>query len=285
MKNAVIFYFSGTGNTWWASNRFALKLKELGFNAETCSIEISKTAINQRFEKADLIFLNYPIYGSDRPEIVKNFIKCMPDTKTKIPFGIICTQLMFSGDGAWLEHKTIEQKGYKINWALHLKMPNNISIPGFPFRYTNEKSSLNNILQKAEKRLLKIAVFVSAGKSFKQGTTIFSNLLGLIQRGPYRHMYKSLQNDVSINPETCTKCGKCIKLCPVGNIKFADEAIGGFPEFQAHCNLCLRCYSFCPTQAILYMAKPFKPKSDGRSVPYRGPIENFNPNILKQPED
>lgn len=39
MKDAVIFYFSGTGNTWWISNRIAEALEAKEISASTVSIE------------------------------------------------------------------------------------------------------------------------------------------------------------------------------------------------------------------------------------------------------
>jgi flavodoxin len=41
MKDAVIFYFSGTGNTWWISNRIAKALEAKEISASTVSIEKS----------------------------------------------------------------------------------------------------------------------------------------------------------------------------------------------------------------------------------------------------
>ncbi|MEN4018745.1 MAG: hypothetical protein PQ975_05825 [Methanobacterium sp.] len=47
--------------------------------------------------------------------------------------------------------------------------------------------------------------------------------------------------------ETFEKCGMCVKLCPVDNIRMEK---GKYPENLMHCQYCLRCTSFCPKQAI-----------------------------------
>ena len=280
MRNVSIFYFSGTGNTWWTSVQFCRILEAKGFSAAAVSIESGRNIIKERLDSAEIVFLLYPIYGSDRPEIVKNFISSLPAVQNK-SFGIICTQLMFSGNGAWMEHELIESKGYKIKWAVHLKMPNNVSIPGFPFSFTNDKSKLEPTLKKAEERLIKIAESVSSDRPLLQGTSLFSNLFGNMQRKPYRRMFHSFQNAVSIDPERCTRCGKCIRLCPVENIRFAEEDAGGFPEFQGSCNLCLRCYNFCPEQAVMYQGRKFISRGGGKTRPYQGPVEDFKPELLK----
>ena len=288
MKSALILFFSGTGNTWWTSVKLAELLKKQDFEAAALSIEAEEKYISRRIIESDIIFLNYPVYGSDRPEIVKDFINRLPENPTGTqakPLGIICTQLAYSGDGAWLEHEMLENRGYRIDWAMHLPMPNNISIPGFPFGYTNDQARLEKKLNKAEVKLKKLTEKISKGIPERHGTTFISKCLGLMQRAPYRKMFPGWRNDVAIDPVSCTKCGKCIKLCPVDNIRFADEAAGGFPEFQGSCILCLRCYNFCPTQSVLYRNTKFKPGKGTESIPYTGPVEIFDPQILKKNEE
>ena len=284
MKNALILYFSGTGNTWWASAKLESLLSDRGFLSKSLSIEAAEAQVSAALGESDIVFLNYPIYGSDRPEIVKDFINNLPPAENKV-FGIICTQLIFSGDGAWLEHDKIEAKGYRINWAMHLRMPNNVSVPGFPFRFTNNRDRINKTLEAAEHRLAKLADDVEAGRIRLQGTGRLSRALGLMQRAPYRKYLPKLRDDLSIEPANCSKCGLCIRYCPVDNIKFAAEQNGGFPEFQGNCILCLRCYNFCPGQAVMYRNTRFRPGRAGCEVPYRGPVENFKLSLIKPEKD
>ena len=50
------------------------------------------------------------------------------------------------------------------------------------------------------------------------------------------------------DPDTCTKCGLCEKLCPVGNIS-VNDALPVFSNTKK-CQACQRCFAFCPTKAI-----------------------------------
>lgn len=50
---------------------------------------------------------------------------------------------------------------------------------------------------------------------------------------------------------TCISCGKCEQICPVKNI----QLIQGKPEFTHHCEQCMACIQFCPTEAINYKNK------------------------------
>ena len=51
--------------------------------------------------------------------------------------------------------------------------------------------------------------------------------------------------ELDIDTTKCIKCGLCYKLCPVDNI-----VMDHYPEFKDDCQMCMRCLSFCPTQAI-----------------------------------
>ncbi len=124
-----IFYFSGTGNTWWASNKLSEELANKGRTVEVHSIELlttEKTA--ELIEDAETIIFGYPIYGSCIPQPMKAFVDSLPKPSKNKNTGIFCTQMEFSGDGAWYYHKNLENKGYKINWTYHFTMPSNICL-------------------------------------------------------------------------------------------------------------------------------------------------------------
>ena len=60
--------------------------------------------------------------------------------------------------------------------------------------------------------------------------------------------------DVRVDPELCTACGTCVKVCPVGIITQAhDEAP---PRFGRGCTGCFACYNHCPDGAILAAGTP-----------------------------
>ena len=52
----------------------------------------------------------------------------------------------------------------------------------------------------------------------------------------------------SCDSERCTRCGKCLKVCPMGSI----ELDGGIPVFSGICIKCQACRLSCPTEAIAF---------------------------------
>jgi ferredoxin len=87
-------------------------------------------------------------------------------------------------------------------------------------------------------------------------------------------MYQRLRDDISIDGTKCSLCGRCVRNCPAGNLFQSSQTV----KARGRCVLCLRCYSFCPETAVAYMGKLHDP---GRGVPYRGPAEDFSPELLR----
>ncbi len=46
----------------------------------------------------------------------------------------------------------------------------------------------------------------------------------------------------------CVSCGKCSRVCPVGNITMRGE----HPKWGPHCIGCVACYHVCPVHAVGY---------------------------------
>ena len=114
-----IFYFSGTGNTWWASEHIAEEMTKHGFRANAHSIE-QVTAIEAAamIEKSSIIGLGFPIYGSYAPRIFHDFIRALPRQKVQKPVLGFVTQMAWSGDGMNFLEEELISSGYHIHWAV-----------------------------------------------------------------------------------------------------------------------------------------------------------------------
>ncbi|TFF90571.1 MAG: flavodoxin family protein, partial [Promethearchaeota archaeon] len=161
----IIFYFSGTGNTWWVTKEFANIIEEKGNQVEIYSIENEKcddvNFLKEKIREVDALGIAYPIYGSTAPKIMWTFIEKLKEAsevieegisqrneeKTRISF-VITTMALFSGDGALVTRKELETIGFKLIGAINLKMSSNISIPYFPYNPV-EKEKLEKRKKKA----------------------------------------------------------------------------------------------------------------------------------------
>ena len=113
-------YFSGTGNTKYCINKFLEYYNENKEN-ELYSIEDS-SCINKIKENKEIV-LAYPIYYSDIPIIVRNFIDNNKEIFRDKNIFIIATMGLFSGDGTGCSARLLKKYGTNITGGLHLKMP------------------------------------------------------------------------------------------------------------------------------------------------------------------
>jgi len=275
-KKAVLFYFSGTGNTWWVAEELSRHLNQKGFNSRAYSIEkITSANAASLIEESTLVGFGYPIHGSDLPQPMKEFIEALPQYPGKDAL-VFCTQWLWSGDGAYIGASMLKEKGYTVKWGEHFLMPNNVSVSVIRLPYTNDPARLSAVRQRVARKINRLVSRITAGKLYRHGFNTFAYLLGCMQRLPFRRYYHRLQNDIAINKNVCIDCGDCVRLCPVGNLYYAGEEI----KTKGNCILCTRCYNFCPVAAVTYMNRPHQPE---RGEPYRGPIENFDPSVLTSP--
>lgn len=277
-QSIPIFYFSGTGNTWWVGKHLAESLNELGYKAQIHSIEqVSSPEIKDMIQTAEIIGLGYPIYGSDAPEIMKEFIDQLPSVQNKKPMMIYITQMEWSGNGAYFLRKKIEAKGYQVKWAVHFKMPSNIGMDVFPFPATSDYSKFTNKLAKASLMAKKLALRVKKNQQWIHSKNPFAWVGAWMQRAPFRWGLKWTQGRTyTVDAEQCSHCGRCERICPVNNINLNEE---GLPEWGNECILCVRCFNYCPEEAILVYKRPFNHKRFG-DKPFQGPVPEFRPEML-----
>lgn len=237
-------YFSGTGNTKFCVERF---LEKLGSDDKAYPIE-DKSAVSALSEASGIV-LAYPVYYSNLPKIVSDFIYGNSALwKGKNVF-IFATMGMFSGDGTGCSARILKKFGANITGGLHIKMPDCIG----------DVSLLKKPPEENRKIITAAANKIdSAAKSFLNrkppcdGLNVFYHLAGLFgQRLWFYGKTKEYTQNPKIDSTKCVGCGVCERICPMGNIKVADgKAVSG-----SRCTMCYRCFSECPQKAITIIGK------------------------------
>ena len=273
-----IFFFSGTGNTWWITQQIAEALQEQGLEVKTYSIEqIPPQQAAALMEQAVGVGLGFPIYGSDAPRIFTDWLKELPVLKEKKPTLSYVTQGMWSGTGCNFLEEVYREKGLELKWSREFNMPNNICLPKFAlmFPYVSEPEKWAGTLEKRKKDVQVLAARIAGEIRYRQHNDLISRAAAWIQRGPFRLMHDPGRTLWSVD-EKCLgdKCGRCTRICPVANISMVD----GKAQHGEACVYCMRCFNFCPTQAIHYWGASNERLE--KKPAYRGPVKEFRPELI-----
>lgn len=261
VKDFRILYFSGTGNTEWVVKQIAASLEERGQKVRTkaadelhvdCGLKIGipadegclKQKLSELVPEDTVLLLAFPTYGSDIPSPLKNLISLLPK-RENVRLAVVSTIMMFGGNAVLIPDQMLKGKGYDLFLATYVKMPNNIKVPNFDFFPIKNGEELEHFYESAGKTVDKIVEKLISGEEYIKKVCTGELVLSAVQRLCEQNfgdiIWKNLYADAS-----CIKCTLCAASCPTGNISFEN----GYPEFGERCCLCLRCYNFCPVEAI-----------------------------------
>ncbi len=261
--NIAIFFFSSSGNTWRIAKQINDTFKQESAQSNIYDIEtISPVELDKVLHTADILGFGYPIFGSDIPLVMKEFMISLPVLDIAKPVFIFCTQWMFSGDGSSVALEFLPPSYNKVKWSEHFFMPNNVCISSIRLPYTNDQRKISKRVGKAQHRIDHLVEAVLKNHQKKRGFTLISHWLGLMQRKPFRKYFDNYRDKIGIDPNRCISCNLCVEICPVEN--FTQDPI----KAKDNCIYCLRCYNFCPVSAITFMGRKH---ILSRGTPYQGP--------------
>ena len=231
----IIFYFSGTGNSFAVSRLVANKLEE------TEITPIAKIK-NYAIAEYDTVGFVFPVYYIHAPEIVVHSLSGIKFNQFQQIF-IIATYGGSWGYALSDVRFQISSNGAKNIQEFRIKMPGNyiLEYGASPLFY--QKTLLN----KAEKNLTHIVNTIAYKRPTKP---ISCNLLARL----FRHngdrkinSFHDMGTKFSVK-ESCQSCGICQKICPVENIKMSNGNI----VWGNKCQQCMACIQWCPYHAIAH---------------------------------
>jgi len=247
--NNLYLYFSGTGNTKYVLKQF-IEIYEEDNNYVLNSIEDNEADFASLIKEATVIVIAFPIHEGLLPHIMREFLVNHKEHFRNKDIISICSQLIFSGDGAALPVHILKEVNVNLLHGIHVNMPSNLTDFWFLPAKTAENST--KAFQRANKKIEKVVDRIKKGKSIRDGIRFYSWALGFfVQRAYTKHHYGRIRSDVKIDRDICINCNKCVNVCPTDNLYSKDKVI----LVKDTCTICYRCVNECPTQAISIITK------------------------------
>lgn len=255
MKENVVFYFSGTGNSYQVAKDLSCKLT----NCEVINLaDFSDRNLNG-VERVGIIF---PTYFWGIPNIVKKFLSGI-----KISNGTYIYAIATCGGtpGASLNQidDILKMQNKRLDAGFYILMPEN-----YILIYNADLPEKQEVLFKKEKDKIENIVEVVRArehKRFDHSKYFIDRLIGKQVNQLVVRKYPAKDNGFVVS-DACIGCGRCQKACSVKNLKMVD----GKPVWQHHCEFCMGCLQSCPKNAINWKNRTHRRK------------RYYNPNVLNE---
>ncbi len=230
---AMIYYFSGTGNSKWAAKLLAKELNE-----EVLDIAaFFKNPGHIQIRAQETLGIVFPVYAWGPPQIVKRFL-----TYLTIEPGAFCYAVCTCGDDAGGAVAYLKKR-LRLNSGYSLQMPNNYIV----LYDVDDEQTQRRKLDTAKARIPQIAANIREKKPVFEVHTGRLPALKTALAYPLFSAFAMTPKPFHAE-ETCTSCGLCAHICPTGNIAIVD----GKPVWGNACEQCTGCIHRCPARAIQY---------------------------------
>ncbi len=233
-----IFYFTGTGNSLWVARKLSSNLQDSEI------IPILNPSM-EGLEDSETVGVVFPVYMHRIPYLVTDFIKTLPKLNYLYAVAVNAGD---TGQAFSYFNKQLSTKPNGLKAGFSIVTPSNY----LPFGEAVTGEKRERLLNTAKAKLDRISGIIRERKIFfdKEDEFFKKNIFpGMLYSAGYKFL-KSLDKKFYVD-ESCTSCGICEKVCPVGNITRPV----GLPVWNKVCQMCFACINLCPENSIQYGKK------------------------------
>lgn len=238
----MIFYFTATGNSLYAAQKLASQLDtELIFIPDA----ISRKQFTYTIRAGESIGFVFPTYFFGVPTILEDFLKELVFTGEKEPYlYLVLTCGATTGNAAGMFRRKLKERGLMLSAAFSVVMPDNYVL----MYEAMEPKKREEVILQADITLEQI---LSRLTQKEQGD--YDDRKGkaarLVTTVAYPLYCYGRRTGKFFAKDTCTRCGLCQRICPVGAIEVKQD---GPVWLKKQCVHCLGCIHRCPVAAIQY---------------------------------
>ena len=226
----MILYFSATGNSLAVARQLAEQLNE--------QLMPLTEAVQQDLTNEKRIGLVFPTYDFNLPPALRDMIAQLNISPKSYVFTVITCGSMV-GNCVWVLRRILREKGIELAYSHKVSVPDNSAL-AFGRNPNKQLGKFERVPARME--LIISELQAESHTLHYSWFSLLSWLLGrpAVERGMIHCM------GPKVNPDKCTGCNTCVRVCPMENIRMTDEkAITG-----DHCTVCLACVHACPHQAF-----------------------------------
>ncbi|WP_234123627.1 EFR1 family ferrodoxin [Clostridium hydrogenum] len=260
---AVIIEFSPSNNTHRVGELLKANLEQNNISVQLVNIAADKRYfltnnkkdfLQKTIDKHDILIIGSPVYAHHLQYHIKYLIKNLPKPvngwgKVAVPFvtyGGINSGIALDEAG-----KLLRKSGRKVLAGMKVSCSHHMSRAFMEEEYNKDQAEEKLIftIGKLVKRitLTNLDSLKDNSKSLKYQDLNIYLKSNLIFREKTWH--KKRYPKIVINDNQCTKCGKCIKVCPVCHLdQNKDKSI--IKNMDSECIHCFNCIFECPQKAI-----------------------------------
>ena len=237
----MVLYFTGTGNSRFVAKRIAEAIGDKAVDAAQWIREGKSAAFT---EAGTYVFVS-PIYVAAPPRAFQDFIRSADFPQgSRAYFILTCSGGM--GAAPVYCQKLCEEKGLSYLGAAQVRMPQNylVFFKTFPAEENRKK------IQAALPEIDALSERIGRGEALDAPNIKFYDYPSTqMILAPYYRWF--IGAEAFYATDACIGCGKCVSVCPLGNITLRDKR----PVWGSNCTHCMGCINLCPKEAIEYGRK------------------------------
>ncbi|MFA5295525.1 MAG: EFR1 family ferrodoxin [Methanoregulaceae archaeon] len=235
----LVYSFTGTGNSLAIAEDLCRRLGD----CEVVPVASAASARGTITRDADRVGIVAPVYFSGLPSLVAEFSRRLD--LSAVPYTFAVMTMGGSGGSAalhQLDRILADGPGWRgLDAGFTVRMPGNYILM---YGATSE-ASIAKLLAVAERRVEEIAGMIEQGVLRKPRAPVLGSIVHRLLYPRFIAGVHEADRTFSVD-DRCTSCGRCVEVCPVGNIRLEGDR----PAWLHHCEQCMACIQLCPTEAI-----------------------------------